>query len=154
MSALSSKSRFQPDVWKEYVFAQAISEKDLEQVSIEVQSVQKRLRKLKAVSAFLCLQVSNVDALNCFVSRIIRTKTDYDDIATLMIKTEKFERFDICINTKNDFKVQEIACKVHNLTQHRRKLLVESMRKYTGPDAHIKRIIAIHRARNFEIRKV
>jgi len=141
-------------LWRDYLFGQAISEKTLESVRIQIANVTKKLEILRAVARFMDMQAVSPGNVNCYVWRIQRPVTQDDDTAVLMIKTDTFEPFEVCINTKNDIKVQKIAYKVHNLTAQRRLLLVKALKKCTGLDAHIKRAQAIHRARNFEIRKV
>lgn len=139
---------------REYIFSQVISENAIEQINVELESVNKRLTKLKAVAAFLALQSQHFDQVHCFISNIRRTKEVDDDIATFMIRIEQFEAFDVCINAKDDFKVQQIAYKVHNLSLNRRTTLVDKLRKCTGPSAPTKRAMTIHRVRNFEVRKI
>ncbi len=103
MTMIGFKSKQSSGVWHEYIFSQVLSEKALQTIHTELDSVKKRLEKLKAVASFLTLQAESFDKVNCFVSDIRRTKTNADDIASFMIRTDRFERFDVCINTKNDF---------------------------------------------------
>lgn len=153
MSALP-KIKHPPDIWHEYIFGQVINEQTACYVQKELETVNKRVAKLRNIAEFISLQSTSFDKVNCFVCQIIRYKDNRDDIARFMIKSDEFERFDVCINTQNDFKVIEIAYKVHSLSANRRKVLVSSLRKVKGPEAHIDRAVMIHRARNFEIRKI
>ncbi len=153
MSALP-KIKHPPDIWHEYIFGQVISEQTAAQVQKELETVNKRISKLRAIAEFLSLQAASFDKVNCFVCQIIRFKDNRDDIARFMIKDKGFHAFDVCINTKNDFKVMEIAYKVHSFSSNRRKALVNVLSNIVGEDAHIQRAMAIHKTRNFEIRKV
>lgn len=153
MSALT-KIKHPPDIWHEYIFGQVINEHTAVQVQKELETVNKRIAKLRNIAEFISLQSTSFDKVNCFVCQIIRYKDNRDDIARFMIKTDGFESFDVCINTKNDFNVIEIAFRVHSLSANRRKVLVNSLRKTQGVEAHIERAVMIHRARNFQIRKI
>lgn len=142
------------DIHREYMYSQVYSEHTLGNIQAEVKDLQKKISKLRAIASFLDLQATDFSQVNCFISHIERFKDNKDDLATIVIRAQTFVGFRICINTKNDLKVQQIACRVHNLSKQRREALVKSLLKVKDVDAHIKYAQIIHRARNFEIRKI
>ena len=141
-------------LWHQYAYSQMMCENLIPQIQKEMESLHKRINKLKAVAIFASLQSTSFNEINCFVSNIHRYKSALDDIATIHIKTDDFHTFEVCINQHNDFKVQQIAYRVHNLSLPRRISLVKALSKVSGLEASHKIALLIHRARNFEIRKV
>lgn len=127
-----------------------------ELIKVRIAAYKKKARALEKLSAYLGLLSMGAEHVNAYVQRIQRFPDPHrDDVAWIVVKTRKAaDLFLVCINTKGDFKVHEIAMKVHNLTPYKRNMLVEQMKKNDKMDAHIKNAQAIHAIRNFEIKKV
>lgn len=115
--------------------------------------IKRKQIKLTATLEYIKEAHSTPQKVNCLLLTLTRTKDPLvDDTAIFQIRCKSALHSFVCsINSMTNTDVCSLACKVHNLSDARREILINAMQKNKEGDAAEKNTYMMHRAKNFRI---